>query len=90
MTKTIGGASNFQQHLCSGAATGDKHVRGKRYQFLRIFARFGFIAATPANHDLNIPSVRPTQLLKRFQKCCVACLNAGRVRWYRLKDSDTT
>src|SRR6516164_6495752 len=63
---------------------------GKRYYFLRVFARFGFIAATPANHDLNVSSVRPTQLLKRFQKCRVAFLSAGRVFCYWHQDSDTT
>jgi hypothetical protein len=38
----------------------------------------------------DVPSVRPTQLLKRFQKCRVACLSAGRVFCYWLQDSDPT
>src|SRR6516165_339536 len=50
----------------------------------------GSLPATPANHDLNVPSVCSTQLLKRFQKCHVAFLSAGRVFWYWHQDSDTT
>src|SRR5262249_20486996 len=41
------GASSFQHHLCTGAATGDEHVRGKCDQSVCIFVQFRFIAATP-------------------------------------------
>src|SRR5215468_6498383 len=34
LTNTMGnGASDFQRHLCGGAARGDKHVRSKRNEF---------------------------------------------------------
>src|SRR6516162_6265704 len=41
------GASSFQHQLCT-YASGQNYVRGKRYYFLRIFARFGFIARYPS------------------------------------------
>src|SRR5262249_3455288 len=66
------------------------HVRGKRDQFVRIFARFDIIPLTPTNLDLHITPVRPTQLLKRFEKCRVAVLSAGYVSCCSHQDSDTT
>src|SRR5262249_22600203 len=84
------GASSFQHHLCRGAATSQNDVWGKRDQFRRIFARFSFIAFPPTCLELHIAPWRPTQLLKRFQKCRVAFLSAGRVFCDWLQDSDTT
>src|SRR6516165_5754252 len=73
------GAGGFHNRLRSGAATGHKHVWGKCHEFRGILSYRSFSAFSPAWLEPHIAPWRPTQMLKRFQKCRVAFLSAWRV-----------
>src|SRR6266478_5656602 len=75
-TMTVG---DFQQDLCSGAATAHKHVRSKRNEFCCIFSCCSLVASAPAHFDLHVAPWGPTQLLEPFDECCVARLRVRRI-----------
>ena len=58
------GVGDFQHQLCGGAATGDKHIRGKRNEFRCMLLYCGLIASAPAHLDPHVAPRRPTRLLK--------------------------
>jgi hypothetical protein len=78
------GASGFQHHLYSGAATGQNHVWGKRDKFCCMLSYCGFISSAPAFLDLNVAG-RPSNLTARWSRVLGCPLCADSVAEVRCK-----